>query len=251
MNDIFAKLSETEQQRKTAVLCIVVDSKGSTPRKAGSKMIIYPDGNVLGSIGGGKIEQMVVAQALEMMGKMSPLLKSFELAGELGMMCHGKMDIYLEPINPAPRLLIFGAGHVGKSVAKLSCSYGFDVHLIDNRNQVQVSLPNIQWHLQDFPAAWLDFSFYPSDFVVVTTYQHDYDTAIVSHLLNKNLAYIGMMASTRKAKQAQKTWEEMGFEDSQIQRVYTPIGVSIHCETPEEIALSIVAQLVDIRNNMK
>lgn len=252
MDEIFQTLGELERQKQNAVLCLVTESKGSTPRKAGSKMLVFPDGETKGSVGGGKIEWEVIEEAKKLMFTNGSKVINFQLTEDLEMQCGGAMSVYFEAINSAPRLLIFGAGHIGQILAKMAVDFGFDVHLIDNRDEIfskpVVGVKNL---LKEFPDAWQNMDFLPTDFVVITTYKHTYDEDIVAHVLQQPHAYVGMMASKRKASIAKKNWLEMGIEQEKIDQVFSPIGMNIQCETPREIALSILAQLVDELNKKR
>jgi xanthine dehydrogenase accessory factor len=251
MNDILHQWIHSGNQTKPLVFCVVVQTKGHSPRKAGSKMIVREDGSIMGTVGGGMFEHQVITTALEIMGSKQTLLKNWVLNEEMGMSCLGEVTVFMESVNPAPRLLIFGAGHVGKAVAAMAADFGFSPVLIDHRKNLETPIASVSWHLEPFPEAWINYEFTSSDFAVVTTYQHEFDTAIVAHLLPKNLAYIGMMAGRNKARLAKKEWEDMGFSHDEINKVNMPIGVSIQCETPDEIALSIVSQIVDVKNQFR
>lgn len=252
MNDIIQSLYQIQEQKQAAVLCIVTESSGSTPRKAGSKMLVYSDRSIKGTVGGGKLEQNVMEKAMKMMNTHRAKTEEYGLTSDLGMQCGGKMKIYFEAINSLPRLLIFGAGHIGTILAEMARPFGFDINLIDNRAEVlKENIASVHYIHEEFPNAWEDFEFFATDFVVVTTYKHDYDEAIIGHVLSKSFAYLGMMASKRKSAKAKEKWLEMGHSEKQIDKVFSPIGIDIKCETPREIALSVLAQLVDELNKMR
>lgn len=252
MNEMIPTLSQIQEEKKAAVLCMVIESSGSTPRKAGSKMLVLCDGSINGSVGGGVIEQTVIAEALQMMNTFQIKTMDYELGSDLSMHCGGRVKIYFEAINSLPRLLIYGAGHIGKMLAEMALPFGFDIHLIDNRAGIFTEkIKAINYISEEFPKAWEEMDFQQNDFVVVTTYQHDYDAAIVGHVISQPHAYLGMMASRKKAAKAQKKWLELGHVEEDITKVYSPIGLKIQCETPREIALSILAQLVDEVNKLR
>ncbi len=252
MNEMIQSLSQIQEEKKAAVLCMVIESSGSTPRKAGSKMLVLSDGSIQGTVGGGVIEQTVIDEALQLMNTFQIKTVDYELGSDLSMHCGGKVKIYFEAINSLPRLLIFGAGHIGKILSEMALPFGFDVHLIDNREGVfNGKQGSIHYIYDQFPNAWESLEFNKNDFVVVTTYKHDYDAGIVDYVLSKPHAYLGMMASKRKAAKAQKKWIENGHSEDSINSVFSPIGLNINCETPREIALSILAQLVDELNKLR
>lgn len=252
MNQIFSSLAQIEKSGKAAVLCIIVDSKGSTPRKAGSKMLVFSNGSIEGSVGGGKIEFLVIEAALQQMNSNNPKTISYDLGGEVGMQCGGKMTIYFETVQSPPRLFIFGAGHIGKVLAKMAIPFGFQVKLVDDRKEVfQQEVSGVENIHDEFQKALQSIEFRDDDFVVVTTYKHTYDEEITAYILQQKHAYLGMMASKRKASISKEKWLERGINQNLIDSVCTPIGLPMECETPEEIALSITAQLVDRLNKLR
>ncbi len=252
MNKIYSSLAKLNKSGKSAVLCLVTQSFGSTPRKAGSRMLLISDGSTEGTVGGGKIEFQVIEEAKKMLHSSQTKTIDYNLDSDLGMQCGGKMTIYFEAVNSAPRLLIFGAGHIGKVLSAMATNYQFDVSLIDNREDVFKNINDgVKIINESFPEAYENIDFRGNDFIVITTYKHTYDEEIAAHVLNQPHTYLGMMASKRKAALARKKWAERGIEDEKIAKVFSPVGVDIQCETPEEIALSIMAQLVDELNKMQ
>lgn len=246
MNKIYSSLAKLNESGKSAVLCLVTQSFGSTPRKAGSRMLVLSDGSTEGTVGGGKIEFQVIEEARKILNTNQTKTIEYSLGNDLGMQCGGKMNIYFEAMNAAPRLLIFGAGHIGKVLAKMAMNFHFNVSLIDNRPEVLNEIaPGIEIIHKEFSDAYKELVFRENDFVVITTYKHTYDEEIAAYVLEQPHAYLGMMASKRKAAVARKKWEEKGIDPIKIEKIFSPIGVDIQCETPEEIALSVMAQLVD------
>lgn len=252
MDDIFHTLIDIQKEKTAAVLCIIIESTGSTPRKAGSKMLVFPNGNIKGTVGGGSIEHTIIEEAMELMHSHQVKTKEYHLGNDLGMQCGGHTTVYFESLNAAPRLFIFGAGHIGRELSEMALPFGFDVTLVDNREDLEKKdWGKADFILKDFKEACLSIDFRPDDFVIVTTYKHLYDEEIVAYILNQPHAYLGMMASKRKAALAQKKWLEMGLSKSAIDQVYAPVGLDIQCETPREIALSIMAQIVDDLNKLR
>ena len=250
MNNIITSLSKLKETGESAVLCIITHSAGSTPRKAGSKMLVYSD-KTIGTVGGGRIEYLVIEEAKKIMNTGIIKTIDYDLDGDVGMQCGGKMSIYFEAINSAPRLLIFGAGHIGKVLAKMASQFHFNITLIDNREEVlQEISKDINIIKNEFSEACSSIEFKKTDFIVVTTYKHVYDEEIVRYVIKQPNAYIGMMASKRKSAIARKKWLDSGIGQEKIDEVFSPIGVDILCETPDEIALSIMAQLVSESNKI-
>lgn len=252
MSKIYSSLAKLNESGKSAVLCLVTQSFGSTPRKAGSRMLVLNDGTTEGTVGGGKIEFQVIEEARKMLNSSQTKTIEYNLGSDLGMQCGGKMNIYFESINSAPRLLIFGAGHIGKVLSAMATNYHFNINLIDNREDVFQNISDgVKIINEPFPEAYETIDFRENDFVVITTYKHTYDEEIAAHVLKQPHAYLGMMASKRKAALARKKWAERGIEEEKIVKVFSPVGIDIQCETPEEIALSVMAQLVDELNKIQ
>jgi xanthine dehydrogenase accessory factor len=252
MDIVFSHIQKFNESNQRAVLCIVVDTSGSSPRKAGAKMLVLPDGNIVGTVGGGSVERRCREIALRLLYKGDACLHSFDLSDDLSMHCGGTMDVYFEPIGSINRLIIFGAGHVGKALANLASGFGFHISIVDPR-------PGI---FDDFPAGIVSF---PSNyveaiptleinehcFVVVLTPQHIQDEEVTAKAATLKPAYIGMIGSKAKVAKAKIRFaEEFHLPSEIIQSIDMPIGIPLKVETPAEIALSIVARLVDIRNRL-
>lgn len=253
MIDVLSLFQECKTSGKNGVLCLISSTLGSTPRKIGSKMLVYADGSIAGSIGGGKIEHLVIQDALKMMD--SQLAKSidYDLSGEAAMQCGGKVSIYFEVAQSQSTLYIFGAGHIGKVLARYASDFAFKVVLIDNRSEVlpENKEKGVQYLIGEYPELMPDLEFNPHTFVVATTHKHIHDEEIIAFCLQKPHAYLGMMASKRKAALARKKWKENSeIEQEKIDKIESPIGIKIACETPEEIAISVLAQLIDYKNKL-
>lgn len=249
--NIFSEITETLNDNKPAVLCIIIGAEGSTPRKPGSKMLVFADGSIKGTIGGGSIEKQAIAEAIQMIGSDQPLVKSYNLANDLEMHCGGRMTVYFEPLLQQPELIIFGAGHVGKALAKLASISGFKISVADNREGICATWPEglATAYEMSFEEAAEKIPFHPNCYIVVTTYKHSFDSEVVALLKDKPKKYIGMIGSRRKVDIARKQFAEtFGMTQQQIDFVDMPIGVNIACETPEDIAVSILAKLIDVKN---
>jgi xanthine dehydrogenase accessory factor len=229
------------------VLATVTENSGSSPRKAGAKMLLRRDGSTLGSVGGGRVEAETISAALTALEDGTARMLSFVLNEENGFACGGAMSIYLEPQGSASHLVLFGAGHVGKAVAALAKGCGFHVTVVDDRLEHNNSVA--------FPCAdslvcapvkqafeHLDLS--PDSFVVIATPGHLSDFAAVRGALGSPARFIGLLGSRRKREALMKVLDAEGYSQEQCARVITPVGVEIGAETPEEIAVSIVGQLI-------
>ncbi|MPM08220.1 hypothetical protein SDC9_54532 [bioreactor metagenome] len=249
--NFFEEISETINNNVAAVLCIIIGAEGSTPRKPGSKMLVFADGTIKGTIGGGSIEKEAIEEARNMIGSDVPQVKSYNLANDLEMHCGGRMTVYFEPLLQQPELVIFGAGHVGKALARLASISGFKISVADNREGICSSWPQglATSYEMPFEEAAEKIRFHSNSYIVVTTYKHSFDSEVVALLKDKPKKYLGMIGSKRKVDIARKQFsEEFGMTKEQIDFIDMPIGVDIACETPEDIAVSILAKLIDVKN---
>ena len=252
MQNIYSKLEELIKSGKNAALCVVIDTKGSTPRKAGSKMIVFGDKKSYGTIGGGSIEYNVIDKAIEVLKNNTPKKFTFNLENDLDMTCGGYVEVYIEPVFPLPKLFIFGAGHIGKAVAEFAAKTGFEITLFDEREDVfnQVSEQNIKFVHGNYFEVIEKANFDNNTFIVVTTPKHAYDEEITAICVRKPHAYLGMIGSKRKVETAKKVFlEERGLTQNEIDSIDMPIGIKFAAQTPEEIAISIVAKLIDVKNS--
>lgn len=253
MKTIFQCLSEIEKSNICAAFCIVTSSHGSSPRKGGSKMIVYSNGSVFGTVGGGAIEKRVVEEALKVLDSGIPSFFSYKLKEDLGMECGGQMDIYIEPVTGKQKLYIFGAGHIGSSLAKLSSELGFEVTVIDDRPGIFSDYDHALCKCinMDFVKAIDSLEFDKNTYISIVTYKHANDFTILKHTCKKPHAYLGMLGSKRKVAEVKKQiLAENLLTEAEIENINMPMGIMFAAETPQEIAVSILAKLIDVRNTV-
>jgi len=251
---LFQALFELEQQNELAALCTIVNSQGSTPRHTTSKMLVYPDGQILGTVGGGEIESRVIAQAIEVMQAGSPRLLEYQMAdpgrGDPGV-CGGQVEIFVEPIQPKPVLLVVGAGHVGKAVVNLAHWLGFYVAVSDDREDfcnAQATPGADAYYMTPMAELPAQMKITPWTYVVLTTRGVATDVPGLPALLDQPAAYIGVIGSKRRWTMTYKKLLEAGVADEKLKKVYSPIGLELNAEIPEEIAVSIMAEIIALRN---
>ena len=252
MENIYRKIIEIEEKNLNAALCITTTSIGSSPRKTGTKMIVYESGEIFGTIGGGKLESVVIQKAIEAIGKQTSENISFNLLKDLDMQCGGRVEIYIEPIIGKYRLYIFGDGHIGKSLAFMANHAGFDVTVIDQREGIFDTWSNVQIATLNihFQEAFKTLTFKNNTFVCSATHEHKLDFEITALSQQQQPAYIGMVGSVRKFKKAQELWLNNNMlTETDIAKIDCPAGVEIKAETPEEIAVSILAKMIEVRND--
>lgn len=254
MDDIYSQISAAQKSGTPAVFCIVTDTQGSTPRKAGSKMIVYPDKHNSGTIGGGSVEAQATEDALEALRTGLAFKKIYHLEEDLSMKCGGNMEVYFEPVGILPRLYIFGAGHIGKVLARYAGDFGFRITVFDERPGIFSDWPpsDIQCIESDYLNSIENASFGYNTFVVILTHLHIHDEKILGIVAKKDTAYTGMIGSRKKVAEISHRLIESGtLTQEEINKTDMPVGIPMAAETPEEIAISIVAKLIDVKNTLK
>lgn len=217
-------------------------------------MIVYEDGRIKGTIGGGDLEKKVTNEAINVINSYESAIFRHDLLHQHGMCCGGIVEIFIEPIMKIKRLFIFGAGHTGQALAKFAIDTGFDVFLIDNRKEYidRCSVEGVNRMHLEHTAALQALPFDKNTYVVITTYSHQIDRDILAYCVKKDWAYLGMIGSKRKINMTKKMFVDsnIGSED-ELSKIHMPIGVDISAETPEEIAVSILAELIKSKNSSK
>ena len=254
MPSLYQALAEIEDRNETAALCTIVRSRGSTPRHATSKMLVYPDGRILGTVGGGEVENRVISEALQVIAEGRSRLLSYNMAdpqkGDPGV-CGGQLEVFVEPILPKPVLLLIGAGHVGKAVVHLAKWLGFYVILSDDRPGfcTPEAVPGADEYqavpMSDLPGR---VKITPWTYIVLTTRGMNVDVDGLPALLDDPYAYLGIIGSQRRWAMARKGLLEKGVGEDVLDKIHSPIGLELGAETPEEIAVSILAEIILLRN---
>ncbi len=244
---LYEEILHLKNHCEPATLVTLVQSTGSTPRKAGAKMLVRTDGSISGTIGGGRLEYEVIELALQVLAGGQPQTCSFNLTEDFGHACGGSLLFYLEPLTPRPHLVVFGAGHIGRELAVCSRKAGFYVTVVEeNRNRPPVEDAD-QTMFCRFEDAFDQLTCSPLMAIAVVTSEHERDFAIVRSALATESGYIGMLGSRRKRAALMEFLTKEGVAAPDQDRVTTPIGLDIGAETPAEIAVSIVAQLIGFR----
>jgi xanthine dehydrogenase accessory factor len=252
--EVLAALGDAMARGETVALVTIVEARGSTPQRVGARMVVHADGRIVGTIGGGCYESDAFGKAREIIRSRTPQLVRYELtddfAAETGLICGGQMQVFIEPIDPAPALYILGAGHVGHQLGRLAPGLGFRVHVIDDREKFanRERFPDAESIIVDDIPDWVANTPLPeSAMVVVLTRGHRQDYDAVRALAGRRLRYVGLIGSRAKvAKLVERALEE-GLDAEWLRRVHAPVGLDIGAVTPEEIAVSILAELVAVR----
>lgn len=248
---VYETLLEAQKQGKVAALATVFRTQGSVPRQAGSKMLIWPDGNIVGTVGGGAMEALVIEKAQAVMESGETDTVSYTLSdlqgGDPGV-CGGTAEIFIEPIGLRPTVVVIGCGHVGKAVAELAKWSGFRVAVSDDRAELcsPEALPDMDAYYPVAPEALLNqLELGRLTFVAAVTRGLPVDVKLLPRLLESKAAYIGLIGSKRRWLLTRQTLiEEYGISEEVVNRVRSPIGLDINAETPQEIAISIMAEII-------
>lgn len=239
----------------------VIETDGSTPARVGMKLAVPLEGEVFGNLGGGEMEYKVINTIRE---KQPTAVEkwTFSLNEEgktiliddiqTGMLCGGKAEVLIEPLFSPYPLYIIGAGHCGRALAELAVKADFQVTVIDNRPELlqpDAFPASCRLVANDYSDLAETIEFSPAIFIVIMTYGHVHDRQVLEYCLNKPFRYLGMIGSKNKVEETLKRIREEGFTDEQIRRLHAPIGLPIRSHTPFEIAVSIMAELISVRNS--
>ncbi len=253
MDAVSQALIDVLQSNKLAALATVVKTRGASPRSPGAKMLVFPDGAIVGTIGGGEMEMQVVTATKEAIADGQPRYLDLMLAihghGD-PTTCDDKMEIFVEPLLTAPTLVIIGAGHVGAAVAQLAKTLGFRIVIIDDRPEFVTpeNFPPADERIAgDLVEKIREVAIMSQTYVVLVTRAHALDTQLLGAIVEKPAAYIGMLGSDRRANAAKDALRKQGVSEQALARLHMPIGIEIAAETPQEIAVSIMAEIIKIK----
>jgi len=254
MQDIYEELVKISARGEEAALVTLTSAHGSTPREQGAKMLVRRDGSIIGTIGGGRIEELVIKESLEVIKKGKPKRLSYSLKeGEgTGMVCGGDVEVFVEPILPSPTLFIFGGGHIALYLASMAKMTGFKIVVIDDRPEFAnpERFPEAEQTLvADFAQAFSQLEVGEASYIVIVTHAHMGDEVALEGALKTRAKYIGMIGSRSKNRLVFSHMRDKGFSQELLDRVHAPIGLEINAQTPEEIAVSILAQLIKVRKS--
>jgi xanthine dehydrogenase accessory factor len=250
--ELCSRALRLQAERQRSVVVTVVETHGSTPRKAGARMLWRPGeaaaGIIEGTIGGGAVEHAVRDKARAVLARGRAELVAIDLGRDLGMGCGGRMTFFMEPVVPEPVLLMFGCGHIGSAVLRLAQPLGFSLYGIDDLASNTAPLGDIARIVGSYDtAAYHDLPADADTFVVIATREHALDRRMVTFWAPRPVGYVGVIGSQRKAKEQRRALEEAGLAPAVLDRIRCPVGIDIGAETPAEIALSICAELVAVR----
>lgn len=253
--EVFAALAEALERGDEVALVTIVASTGSTPQRVGAKMLVYADGRTVGTIGGGCYENDAFWKAREAIKARKPVNVRFELnddfAQETGLVCGGQMEVFIEPVEASPEVYVFGAGHVGYFVGRMAHEVGFKVHVVDDREKFASTErfgSDIDVVVDDIPTWLASHRLPPTAYAVVVTRGHRHDLDAMRALAVQPLRYLGLIGSKAKVRRIFDALREEGMALEHLEGIHAPIGLDIGAITPQEIAVSIVAELIAVKH---
>ena len=254
--DLYETLARVRAERRPAVLVTVIEVTGSAPQSAGAKMLVLEEGTCVGTVGGGALEKRVLEKAAGLLHSDPPgetELWTVNLTTELGMCCGGRMTLFLESIAAAERLVVFGAGHIGRALSPAAAAAGFEVTIVDEREEWAdpSHFPSARQVLCEEPEVLLpELVLDASTYCVVVTHDHPLDQRILQRLISERVRFVGLVGSRAKRNKFLQRMRAQGVAEEELDRIRAPLGVDIGAVTPEEIAVSIVAELIAVRRGL-
>ena len=252
--DVFEAVAEALQRGEPAALVTIIRAQGSTPQRVGAKMLVFPDGRTVGTIGGGCYENEAFWKARTAIESRQPVIAKYELADDIaedsGLICGGQMEVYIEPLEPAPALYLVGAGHVAFHLAQAAHTVGFRLHVIDDREKFANSerFPHAEEIVVESMPEWLtQAALPPHAYVVILTRGHRHDLEALRALAPKQLRYLGLIGSQAKVARIYEALEGGGISAEKLRKVHAPVGLDLGAVTPQEIAVSILAELIGVK----
>jgi xanthine dehydrogenase accessory factor len=253
--EVFGAVADALERGEPAALVTIVSTTGSTPQRIGAKMLVFADGRIVGTIGGGCYENDAFWKAREAITNRKPQLVHYELsddfAQETGLICGGQMDVYIEPIEPSPELYVIGAGHVGFHLARLAHDVGFRVHIVDDREKFANAerFPDAAEIIVEDVPSWIARAAIPAHaYAVIVTRGHTNDLEALRALAPRELRYLGLIGSRAKVARIYDALVADQTPADLLKRVHAPIGLDIGAVTPQEIAVSILAELIAVKH---
>lgn len=252
--DIYEEILRLRRLGQKSALATIVQVNGSIPSFESAKMLVREDGTIVGTVGGGCVEADVWTAAREVIETEKPKHLTFTLGHDAsydtGLICGGQLNVFVEPVIPAPRAFIFGGGHVSKSLSKVGQIAGFETVIIDDREAFanKERFPEAdEIHSGDYEDVFPKLTIHTSSYIVIVTRGHRDDMRVLRWAVGTPAKYICMIGSRRKTISIVHTLEQEGFRREQFERIFAPMGLEIGAITPEEIAVSVVAEMIAVR----
>jgi xanthine dehydrogenase accessory factor len=254
--DIYEELLRLRNLGQKCALATIVDVRGSIPSYESAKLLVREDGSMTGTIGGGCVEAEVWNAAREVIETEKPKHLTFNLgqdaAYDNGLICGGQLDVFVEPVLPVPHAFIFGAGHISKSLSKVATLAGFATVIVDDRESFanRERFPEAaEVHAGEYEDVFAKLNINENSYVIVVTRGHRDDMRVLKLAIGTSARYIAMIGSKRKVINVIRELEKEGIPRAAFERIYAPMGFNIGAVSPEEIAISVAAEMIAVRRN--
>lgn len=254
--DIYEELVRLRRLGQKCALATIVQVRGSIPSFESAKLLVREDGSMAGTIGGGCVEAEVWNAAREVIETEKPKHLTFNLgqdaAYDNGLICGGQLNVFVEPVVPQPRAYIFGAGHVSKSISKVANLAGFATVIVDDREAFanRERFPEAEEiYAEEYEAVFPKLPVNSSSYLIIVTRGHRDDMRVLRWAVTAGARYVAMIGSKRKTISVVKELEEEGIPRQAFEQVFAPMGLEIGAVTPEEIAISVVAEMIAVRRD--
>ncbi|TYP51593.1 XdhC family protein [Thermosediminibacter litoriperuensis] len=254
--NIFEEVLKAQKERKNFALVTVIKAEGSAPRHGSARMLVFPGGEIKGTIGGGILEATVIRESLDSLKTGRSKVVKYRLdkdKGGLPMVCGGEVELFIEVFRSKPQLVIAGAGHVGYWVSKIASTLDFEITVVDDReewaNRERFPEADRIMVVESFAEGIEKCNIDENSFVVIATRGHAHDRETLKAALSRNSRYIGMIGSRKKVIECFEQLKKEGVSQDLLDGVYAPVGLDLGAETPEEIAVSIMAEILMVKNS--
>lgn len=250
-DDLLREVLTAREHGVPCAVATVVAVRGSAPRAVGAKAVIYADARIVGTVGGGKFEALVIADAMAAMASREPRLKAYPLHEQspesFGAICGGEVTVFIEPQLPRESMIVVGAGHCGQAICRLARECGFQVTLLDDRSDWLEQSGGVSPVTQPAPKYFAEHVWGPQEAVVIVSRNFQIDReALAAVLEHPGAAYVGMIGSRRKITRVFDELRALGMAEEALAQVHAPIGLDIGADTPMEIAVSVIAQVLQV-----
>lgn len=254
--DVFEELVRLRRAGRKCALATIIQVNGSIPSYRGAKLLVRDDGSILGTVGGGCVEADVWSAAREVLETGTPRRLNFSLGQEAaydnGLICGGQLEVYVEPVLPQPHAFIFGAGHISRSLSKIASTAGFATVIVDDRDSFanRERFPEAEAiHAGEYESVLPLLEVNDTSYLIIVTRGHRDDMRVLRWAVGAKARYIAMIGSRRKVIEVVKELEKEGIPSEAFEKVFSPMGLEIGAVTPEEIAVSVVAEMIAVRRN--
>ncbi len=252
--NILRNIIEKVDNGEKVAVATVTSRNGSIPGKVGGMLAVFQDGNILGTIGGGKVEFDIIQSCLKGIKDGEDFEFSYNMSTKEKMACGGAVKGFVKIYKPSKKLVIFGGGHIGRKIAKLAENLEFDTFVIDNRQEYEnlSEFSNIKkFYPLEIKEGIKKIKFDKDTYIVVSTRSHELDEEVVTNVLDLDVGYIGMLGSRNKVNLVKENLKKKGFDEKVISSIFAPVGLKIDNGTPEEIALSILSEIIMVKNKLE